>query len=576
MMSRFFSLFLLAVTGWLAHGVAWAQAPVEAPPITADVPLITASLSARVLGPQQQAVLSYQITGATRDLEVFPQTIEVAGLTIALSVQPRIGLSIDGTQREISIRYMVQSGAPGEYEIPPQTFRVDGRELQGPAVKVTVREGERANDEMLPNVQLTLGKTEFWKGEIVPVQVSVIAPLGVQPLSQFFPQVKTPNFAVNRFDRSVGQTAREVNGEVWRAWQMESVLSALQAGAQEFGPAEIKAELMMPLPGGNNDPFGRQQGVRRNVTLTSNAVPVNVKELPMEGKPANFSGAVGEFEIELQATPVSLKAGDPIALEIAVTGTGNFDAVTAPRIENADGWRLYEPRVSQENRAWGTELGRKNFTQILIPEKTQTRIPPFVLEFFDPQSGTYVTRKSSPVALTVIGEFKPASNPGADSKDFAAPVDASAPSEELGDILDQPLTGSPWMAVAAAPMPVNPWLLHGGPALLLGLLLGSGLVRRWRASWAARRPLPGAPREPYQILGDLRQGGPDRRSFYGLVNEYLAAAQYHLGKSPAAGEPLAAVLLARDRWLYGPDDEAGRYPVPSGERQRTLDVLSQL
>jgi hypothetical protein len=568
MMSRFFPLLLLLLSGLLAIPAARAQ----------GAPLgISASLSARALGPGQQVVLSYQINGSQRGVEDFPRTIEVPGLTITFSGQSQRTIVSRGVPSvEISIRYVVQSGEAGEFEIPAQTFKVDGMELQAAVVKVSVKEGQAVDEELTPTIQLAVGKTEFWKGEVVPVRVSVLVHPTVQPLSQFFPQVKTPNFAVNRFDRSAGLEARELNGEVWRAWQMESVLTALQAGAQTFGPAEIKAELLMPTAGGFNAPFGQQQGDRRTVALSSNTVPVNVKELPLEGKPADFSGAVGEFEVDLLASPVSLNAGDPIAVEIAISGTGSFDALTAPRIESSEGWRLYEPRVSQENRAWGTEPGRKSFTQILIPEKNHTQIPSFVLHYFDPQSGTYVTRKSPPVLITVKGEFKPALNPAADARDFAAPIDASAPTEELGDILDQPLMGGEWLATAVAPIPVNRTLLHGVPALLLVLLVGQGIRRRFQAAAAARQPRPGAPREPYAVLTDLRRLGTGRRTFYAFVNEYLTSLAYHQNRQPMAGPERTAVLEARDRWLYGPDEAAAREALPADEQRHTLEVLCRL
>ena len=566
-MSRFPAFFLLLLGCLL---------PVSAP----AAPRISSSISARTIGAGQQAVLSYQVNGATGTVEGYPQTIEVPGLTIDFNGQTqRMTLRNGETLSEIGFRYTVLARDPGEFVIPPQTFRVDGLELQGAAVTLTVGEGAPLDNDMTPNVQLTLGKTEFWKGEVVPVQVAILVHPGVQPLSQFFPQVKTPSFAVNRFDRSAGLEAREVNGQIWRAWQMDSVMTALQAGAQEFGPAEIKAELLMPDSESARDPFGRQQGNRVTRLLTSNTVPVNVKELPLDGKPADFSGAVGEFEIGVEASPMELNAGDPIAVEMAITGTGNFDALTAPVMEATEGWRLYAPRVSQENRAWGTEQGRKSFTQILIPEKNHTQVPSFVLHYFNPASGTYVTRKSVPVALTVKGEFKAASNAAADAKDFATPSDAASPTEDLGDIIDKPLTqppGGTWLATAAAPIPVSRALLHGAPALLVVLLIGQGIRRRLQAAAAARMPLAGAPRELYAVLADLRRPGHDRRGFHQLVSEYLAAHPYYLQRPLRAGNELDAVIVARDRWLYGPEDGASREPLPESEQRQTLEVLGRL
>ncbi len=262
-------------------------------------------------------------------------------------------------------------------------------------------------------------------------------------------------------------------------------------------------------------------------------------------------------------------------MEIAISGTGNFDAISPPRMESTEGWRLYAPRISQENRSWGTEPGRKSFTQILIPEKNLTQIPPFILDYFDPSTGTYITKKSQPVALTVNGEFKAATSAAVDGKDFAAPVEATVPSEELGDILDQPLSGDRWLATATAPLPVNRLLLHGVPALLVLLLAGQGLRRRLRAAALARRPKTGAPREPYAVLADLRRPAKDRRSFYALVNEYLHTMSYHHQRQPAAGEEFDRLRVARDRWLYGPEDAAAQEALPEEEQRQTLEILSR-
>lgn len=567
-MTRFFSIPLVFLT-WccLLLPVSAQEAGLRVSP----------QLSARTIEPGQQAVLSYQISGAQEGLQDFPQIIEVPGLSITYSGQSRRVLPFNGTpQIEITLRYTVQGAAAGNYQIPAQTIKADNKEVQTAAVPVVVTEPAEVDNELVPTVQLSLGRTEFWKGEVVPVRVAILMHPGVQQLSQFFPQIKTQGFAVNRFDRSGGMEAKQIGGVVWRAYQLESVLTAIQAGAQEFGPAEVKAELLIPFAGSVDDPFGRQQGNRRNLTLTSNTLKVNVKELPLEGRPADFGGAVGDFNLELEASPLTLNAGDPIALEIAVGGIGNFDAITAPKMESTEGWRLYAPRVSQENRAWGTEQGRKSFTQILIPEKAQTEIPAFVMHFFNPETGTYVTRRSQPIALTVTGEFKPAAAGAGDAKDFAGAMEVPPPSEELGDILDQPLTDGKWLATAVAPVPVNRFFLHAVPAVFLLLLVGNGARRRWLAAAAARRPVEGTPREPHAVLTDLRRSGISRRAFHSLVNEYLGSVDFHQSRVLPDSEGSVRLIADRDRYLYGPEDDAARAVIPTDEQRGNLETLSRL
>jgi hypothetical protein len=112
--------------------------------------------------------------------------------------------------------------------------------------------------------------------------------------------------------------------------------------------------------------------------------------------------------------------------------------------------------------------------------------------------------------------------------------------------------------------------------LLLVLLVGQGIRRRFQAAAAARQPRPGAPREPYEVLTDLRRPGTGRRTFYAFVNEYLTSLAYHQNRQPMAGPERTAVLEACDRWLYGPDEAAAREALPADEQRHTLEVLCRL
>ena len=164
MMLRFLpiSLLLLALPPLVSH------APAQAP----GAPAISSSLSARTAAPGQQVVLSYQISGAQPGAIEYPQTIEVPGLSIVFSGQNQRMVAGNGSARaEIVLRYVVQGTEPGEYQIPAQTFKSNGQEMQAAAVSIKISEGEPVSNEFLPTVQLTLGRTEFWKGEVVPVPI---------------------------------------------------------------------------------------------------------------------------------------------------------------------------------------------------------------------------------------------------------------------------------------------------------------------------------------------------------------------------------------------------------------------
>lgn len=53
-------------------------------------------------------------------------------------------------------------------------------------------------------------------------------------------------------------------------------------------------------------------------------------EPPVTGRPADFGGAIGSFEITSRAVPTELQAEEPITFTIRITGTGNLDQLARP------------------------------------------------------------------------------------------------------------------------------------------------------------------------------------------------------------------------------------------------------
>ena len=69
--------------------------------------------------------------------------------------------------------------------------------------------------------------------------------------------------------------------------------------------------------------------VDERFNLKSKVVTIKSKELPKEGKPSDFSGAIGKFSLDLQADPLKVNIGDPIALRFTISGNGGFEFIDA-------------------------------------------------------------------------------------------------------------------------------------------------------------------------------------------------------------------------------------------------------
>ena len=81
------------------------------------------------------------------------------------------------------------------------------------------------------------------------------------------------------------------------------------------------------------DPFGfsRHDNLAHQV-ITSNQLTMHIHPLPAEGRPENFTGAIGQFQVKGDAQPATVAMGEPVLLTFSVAGVGNFDYVRCPAL----------------------------------------------------------------------------------------------------------------------------------------------------------------------------------------------------------------------------------------------------
>lgn len=145
--------------------------------------------------------------------------------------------------------------------------------------------------------------------------------------------------------------------------------------------------------------FGRQ--VYENLAIPSNRPSLTVLDLPAEGRPSDFSGLVGSFEMTASAAPLDVRVGDPVTLEIRISGPAYLDYVKLPPLERQP--RLTAAFKIPEEMAVGAVQGReKVFTQTIRARRPDVEaIPAIELSYFDPEAGRYTRIETDPIPLTV-------------------------------------------------------------------------------------------------------------------------------------------------------------------------------
>jgi len=193
-------------------------------------------------------------------------------------------------------------------------------------------------------------------------------------------------------------------------------------------------------------------------------------------RPSGFAGAVGNFDIAAEAAPAETAAGDPVTLKLKVTGSGNFDRVTAPALEKNNAWKIYKPTAKFEPEDDSACSGAKTFEQALVPTRSgKLEIPALAFSFFDPEKHQYVTRTTTPLTIKVASGQVPSGQTGSPSaatsaaEPFPEPK-GPAPIPNKPSRIRFSSTIRPWL--------LNPWIPAGAFLLAILVFATHRLIRR--------------------------------------------------------------------------------------------------
>lgn len=130
-----------------------------------------------------------------------------------------------------------------------------------------------------------------------------------------------------------------------------------------------------------------------------------VKSAPLDGRPSTYTGAVGQFEFEVTASPTDAAVGDPITLTATVTDVSKngtrMELVQPPALESVDELTK-DFRMPTDPLAGTVKGAKKVFTQTIRAKSDDVKqVPAIPYTYFDPEIEKYVTKRSQPVALTI-------------------------------------------------------------------------------------------------------------------------------------------------------------------------------
>lgn len=327
---------------------------------------------------------------------------------------------------------------------------------------------------------------------------------------------------VRRADRSGNQTG------YWEYTLSRDFLPQ-SVGEYTFGPATLKGAFATRV-----DESGGLIG--EDLYAIAEKLPITVKDVPLEGRPETFIGAIGRFEFQAQLNPLKAKVGDPMTLTLTLKGQGTLDLARAPDLERLPGlaerFRIYE--ATEESRE-----DTLTFTYSLRPLLAGAQeFPALAVSVFDVERERYVTLRSEPLPIEIDESVSLSPREIISGTEGAGPKDIEARKEgifanvlDLSELRDQKVRPLFWLGLLGA-MAAFYAVVALVTNQLRRRLADPALLRRRSAAGRARDTLR-------QALADLQANRPEAGS-EGVRNAFVGLAAGVAGVSEAGLTPREA------------------------------------
>ena len=360
------------------------------------------SLSSAVTAPGRQVRLYFEFPGGT--------TVEPPEMPIMDGLVFKYMGAGGGDSGMPVFSYSIVPLSEGDFTIGPITVR-SGRDTyvtnavmlkaeKGAGVSEMTKEKTGVSAGMPGGIFLEVGlpQRDVFVNERIPVNVRFYADwLDVENLE--ISDAPSEMYISEKY--IPGKTTIEERGGVkYAVLRFSKSFFLPESGKFNFGPVkarcditESKADTLNPNRNIYDDFLGGKP--QRELEIEEGPFTIQAVPLPVKGRPDDFRGAVGEFAMDVKASPVSLKAGEIVTLTMSLKGEGNYATVKSPVIDESEEFVFYEPTASREDEGMV-------FTQLLKARSSKVAaIPAIRFSFFSPSGGKYVTLTERPIPLKV-------------------------------------------------------------------------------------------------------------------------------------------------------------------------------
>ena len=210
----------------------------------------------------------------------------------------------------------------------------------------------------------------------------------------------------------------------YHEFRIDASVLIQRAGPLPFDPIMIVVQYPVRLRE-QRRLFGRGNALEiaetRPIVAEAEMPTLQARELPTEGQPPFFSGAVGQYEIATSASQRNVVVGDPIDLRVRITdrtaGDRDLETLQPPHLSEVDALTA-SFQVPAGSLAGNASARTKDFVPTIRARRADvTEIPAIPFAFFNPATASYEVVHSEPIPIRV----EPAATMSMDEVVGAAP-----------------------------------------------------------------------------------------------------------------------------------------------------------
>ncbi len=388
----------------------------------AQVEFSAQARNAVLVGEKFQLVYSLNEEGSDLMLAPLNDFNVLMGPSVTSSSSTQIMNGKVTRSKQYTYTYILKGTKPGKYTIQPAKITVDGKKYTSNAVTIEVvkDEGARQKQEQQNGGQSSNGfskddlfirvaynKSSIYQGEPLVLTTKIYTRINLDNISD----IKHPdfrNFIVQDIEKSgnIEWNYETINNKQYNVGVLEQkVLYAQRTGEQVIDPMEIEFLIKQRVNRRSTsifDDFFNESYRTIKKRVKSKPIKVNVKPYP-SGKPANFNGTVGKFNMKVTTSQNQVKVDDGITIKVEVSGTGNHKLMSAPKLKVPTDFDSFDATVSNNLRNTVSGMkGSKTYEYLIIPRFGGTfTIDPIEFTYFDPSAKSYKTITSKPIVIEV-------------------------------------------------------------------------------------------------------------------------------------------------------------------------------